>query len=140
MAYFAELNSDNVVIRCVLISNEDCLDKNGVESEEVGISFCNSIFGESKWVQTSYTGRIRNTFAGPGMLYHEEKDVFVPQPPHIWYILDENNVWVSPLGIHPDTGEPLEDWQWRFLEVAYKLSPVYDDFLNVMAQQSGEQF
>jgi hypothetical protein len=131
MAYFAELDSSNTVIRCISISDDDCLDENGVESEEVGISFCNSIFGESKWVQTSYTGRIRNVFAGPGMVYNEQKDVFVSQPPHPWYHLDENNVWVSPLGIHPDSGDPLEDWQWRFLEVAYSLSPDYSDLYTI---------
>lgn len=125
MAYFAELNDNNTVIRCISIADSDCLDESGNESEAVGIAFCQTLFGTPNWKQTSFNGTFRLNFAGPGMVYSPEKDVFVPPPPHPWYVLDANNVWVSPLGIHPDTGEPLEDWQWRFLEVAYSLSPDY---------------
>lgn len=135
MAYFAELDKKNIVIRCVSISDSDCLDENGEESEAVGVAFCKKLFGTSKWKQTSFNGRIRLNFAGPGMLYHQEKDVFVPPPPHPWYELTDDYTWQSPLGVHPETGKPLEDWQWKFLEVAYKIKPLYDDFRSLNGSQ-----
>lgn len=135
MAYFAELDNKNVVIRCISVADKDCLDSAGNESEEVGVAFCKALFGGVAWKQTSYTNRIRLNFAGIGMVYHPERDVFVAAPPHPWYELDENNAWRSPMGIHPDTGKPLKDWQWDFLEVAYKLKPSYADFAEAVKQQ-----
>lgn len=125
MAYFAELDKNSIVLRCVSIADEDCLDSAGNESEKIGIATCKKLFGSAKWKQTSYNGRIRLNFAGPGMLYHAGKDVFVHQPPHPWYELGDDYAWHSPVGVHPDTGEPLQDWQWRYLEVAYSLIPNY---------------
>ena len=47
MAHFAEIDSnlDNVVLRVLVIGNEDILDENGEESEALGIAFCKSLFG-----------------------------------------------------------------------------------------------
>ena len=54
MAHFAQLDENNVVINVIVIHNNDILDENGNESEEVGIKFLKSIFGEAtRWVQTS---------------------------------------------------------------------------------------
>ena len=125
MAYFAELDKKNIVIRCVSIADEDCLDAEGNESEAVGIKVCKTLFGTSKWKQTSFSGRIRRNFAGVGMLYHTEKDVFVPQPPKPWYVLNDNYEWEVPIGVHPDTGKPLQNWQWEYLDISYKVNPSY---------------
>lgn len=125
MAYFAELDKNNIVLRCVSIADSDCVDSEGNESEQIGIKFCKKVFGTSRWKQTSFTGRIRKNFAGEGMLYHVEKDVFVPPPPQKWYVLNDNYEWESPIGVHPDTGNPLEDWQWEFLDLAYRVTPNY---------------
>jgi hypothetical protein len=45
MAHFAQLDSQNIVLRVVVIANEECLDDKGVESEQVGIAFCRQLFG-----------------------------------------------------------------------------------------------
>ena len=64
MAHFAELNSDNIVTRVVVIDNNNCLDDNGNESETVGISFCRSLYGnDTNWVQTSYNSSFRGNYA-----------------------------------------------------------------------------
>lgn len=76
MAHFAELDEYGYVRRVVVIANEEILDENGQESEALGIVRCNELCGESRWVQTSYNGRIRGQFAGPYMYYNEEKDEF----------------------------------------------------------------
>ena len=75
MAHFAQLDSNNHVINVIVVGNDDCLDQNGNECEEVGISFCQKIFksqGETVWRQTSYNsdGRgFRGNYAGIGMTY-----------------------------------------------------------------------
>jgi hypothetical protein len=78
MAHFAELNEDNIVVRVIVISNEDCQDSNGNESEEAGIDFIvNKLNLGGTWKQTSYNNNIRNTYAGIGFTYNEVTDEFI---------------------------------------------------------------
>ena len=78
MAHFAKLNENNLVTQVVVISNQECLDSDGQESEEIGIAFCKSIYGAgSRWVQTSYNGKTRGKYAGIGDTYDPVADVFV---------------------------------------------------------------
>lgn len=77
MAHFAKLDENNMVIEVIVISNEDILDENGMESEEKGIEFCKMLHGpNTNWKQTSYSGAFRGAFAGIGMQYDPEKDLF----------------------------------------------------------------
>ena len=39
MAHFAELDSNNVVTRVIVVANQDVLDSNGNEDESVGVEF-----------------------------------------------------------------------------------------------------
>jgi hypothetical protein len=77
MAHFAELDSNNVVLRVVVVNNEDTMDANGVESEDVGVAYCQSLFG-GNWKQTSYNGNFRKHYAGIGYTYDPALDEFVP--------------------------------------------------------------
>lgn len=97
MAHFAELNAENVVLKVIVIANEVLLDKNGIEQEQIGIDFCNQLFG-SRWIQTSYNGSFRKNFAGIGFLYDEQKNVFIaPRPSGNGWVLDEEScLWVNP--------------------------------------------
>jgi hypothetical protein len=82
MAHFAELNSDNIVTRVIVVGNPDCLDENGQESEAVGIAFCKTLFGaETQWVQTSYNATFRGKYAGIGDTYDATLDAFVLTEP-----------------------------------------------------------
>lgn len=117
MAHFALLNEDNIVIQVVVISDDSCLDENGEESEEVGKEFCKTLFNTGPWIQTSYNGRIRRRHAGIGLIYLPESDVFIHPQPRPWYVLNSNYDWECPIGIHPETGEELQDWQWEYLEI-----------------------
>jgi hypothetical protein len=84
MAHFAELDANNVVTRVIVVGNPDCLDENGQESEAVGVSFCQQLFGDdTRWVQTSYNGNFRGVYAGIGYTYDEANDVFVTPPPDL---------------------------------------------------------
>jgi hypothetical protein len=92
MAHFAQLEkavstvlvaentyvSGHKVLQVIVVNNNDTIDENGNESEEVGIAFCQSLFGtETLWKQTSYNGNIRGIYAGVGHVYDPVTDMFV---------------------------------------------------------------
>lgn len=77
MAHFAELSPENIVLRVLVVDNEDIKDANGKEQEALGVAYMQTLFGpESRWVQTSYSGSFRGCYAGCGMAYDPEADVF----------------------------------------------------------------
>ena len=99
MAHFAELDADNIVLRVIVVSNEMLLDENGAESEDVGIAFCQSLFGaDTRWVQTSYNGTFRKNYAGIGYDYDTTRGAFIaPKPEGGGWILDEETCrWRNP--------------------------------------------
>ena len=80
MAHFAQLDENNVVTQVIVAHNNELVD-NGVEREELGVAFCQSLFGaNTRWVQTSYNGSIRKNYAGVGYTYDPVADEFVPPP------------------------------------------------------------
>ena len=77
MAHFAQLDDNNVVIQVIVVHNNELIDETGAESEEQGIEFCKSLFGEdTRWVQTSYSGNFRGIYAGVGYIYDVNANVF----------------------------------------------------------------
>ena len=95
MAHFAEIDSNNTVLRVIVVNNNDCL-FDGVETESVGVEFCRSHFGGT-WVQTSYNGNIRKNYAGIGFTYDNQRDAFIPPKPFESWVLNEQTcVWNSP--------------------------------------------
>ena len=76
MAHFAELNSNDVVLRVIVVDNKDTSDAYGVEKEYIGAAFCERVLGGT-WVQTSYNGKMRGKYAGIGDKYDRTNDVFV---------------------------------------------------------------
>lgn len=96
MAHFAELDSDNNVLRVIVVSNDDCKDASGNESEAVGVAFCENLFG-GRWLQTSYNNNIRKQYAGIGYTYDAGADVFIAPQPFPSWALDENHDWQAPV-------------------------------------------
>lgn len=80
MAHFAEIDSNNVVLRVVVIANADTADANGVEKEYIGAAFCERLFGGT-WKQTSYNANFRKHYAGIGYTYDAARDAFIPPKP-----------------------------------------------------------
>ena len=82
MAHFAELDSSNVVLRVLVVSNDDITDDNGQEQESLGVAFLQGLLGaDTRWVQTSYNGNFRGRYAGIGFTYDPDTDEFVePEP------------------------------------------------------------
>jgi hypothetical protein len=132
MAHFAEVDKDPLasaretdpatVLRVIVVSDEDCTDNDGRESEEVGAAFCADMLG-GYWVQTSYNGNVRHNYAGEGALY--DGTGFFPEQTHPSWTLDENYLWQAPIP-YPDGGlyfwdeesqswidqKPFPSWTW----------------------------
>lgn len=94
MAHFARLKN-NVVVDVVVINDNNIKDSNGNESEELGIKFCQSLWGdEFEYLQTSYNGKIRKNYAGAGFSYDKERDAFItPKPSEDAVFNEQLCVW-----------------------------------------------
>ena len=90
MAHYAELDTDNRVIRVLVVANDVITTPDGIEDEMLGKVFLSELLGGT-WVQTSYNGRIRGRYAGPGYAYDAVRDEFVPPG---WSLID--GVWTAP--------------------------------------------
>jgi len=78
MAHFAQLDENNVVLQVIVVNNAELLDESGQELEAKGIAFCQSLFGaDTRWVQTSYSNKFREKYAGIGDFYSEDYDAFI---------------------------------------------------------------
>jgi hypothetical protein len=96
MAHFAQLDENNVVTQVIVVSNNELLDANGQEREELGVAFCQKLFG-GNWKQTSYNHNMRKRYAGIGYSYNAELDAFVPPKPHAsWTLNAETAAWDAP--------------------------------------------
>ena len=107
MAHFAQLDSNNVVTQVIVVSNDDTSDSNGVETESIGVAFCQKLLGaETNWKQTSYNGNMRGNYAGIGYTYMSNvatlgvgsTDVFMPEQPYAsWTISTSAAQWEAPI-------------------------------------------
>jgi hypothetical protein len=100
MAHFAQLDENNIVTQVIVVNNDELLD-NGTESEAKGIAFCQALFG-GRWIQTSYSGKIRKQFAGVGFVYESPADVFVSPSPFPSWSRDANHDWQPPTPMPTD--------------------------------------
>lgn len=96
MAHWAELDSENKVIRVVVTEN----------NEDEGYGFLMWAHGGT-WVKTSYNTyggqhrlggtAFRKNYAGIGFTYDAERDAFIPPKPSDDAVLDEETcLWVVP--------------------------------------------
>jgi hypothetical protein len=80
MAHFAELDSNNIVLRVIVISNTD-VDANGGDESVGAESFTGSLVGFSEngavWKQTSYNNNFRTRYAIIGGAYDPINDEFL---------------------------------------------------------------
>ena len=98
MAHFAELDSNNIVLRVIVVADEH---------EADGENWCNNFAGGT-WKQTSYNNKIRKQFAGIGMTYDSTKDKFISQQPFPSWALDSDDDWQAPTP-YPD-GDKVYEW------------------------------
>jgi hypothetical protein len=125
MAYFAQLNDENIVTQVISVSNEDLLD-NGIESEAKGIAFCQSLLG-GNWKQTSYNNRIRKNYAGIGYTYDSQRDAFIPPKPFASWVLNEDTcLWNAPTPMPTDN----KYYQWD------ENTLTWVEFINTPAEEN----
>lgn len=99
MAHFAEVGSDNIVTRVLVV---------GDDQEDRGQEFLSTDLGlGGKWEKTSYNtlGGIhsnggtpfRKNYAGVGYTFDESRDAFIPPKPFDSWLLDEETcIWNAP--------------------------------------------
>lgn len=73
MAHFAEIDENNIVVRVLVVPDEQ---------EHRGEDFlANDLKLGGRWIQTSYNKNIRVNYAGIGFSYNKEYDIFLPPKP-----------------------------------------------------------
>lgn len=97
MAHFAEIDQNNVVLRVLVVPDEQ---------EHRGQEFLANDLGlGGTWIQTSYNNKIRLRFAGIGSIYLPNKDIFINRKPFDSWILNETTWdWEAPLP-YPQNGK-----------------------------------
>ena len=83
MAYFAKLDNNNIVIEVISISNEVCGEPTLTypDTDSAGRAFiANGLKFAGTWLQTSFNGNFRGTYAGIGYTYDAALDIFVAPP------------------------------------------------------------
>jgi hypothetical protein len=84
MAYFAELDETNTVVRVISISNDVCGEPTLTfpDTDAAGRAFiANTLKLGGVWKQTSYNANFRGKYAGIGDVYDAETDTFVSPTP-----------------------------------------------------------
>ena len=119
MAHFVKLKGRKVVTVVVVNNNELLID--GVENEQKGIDFLNTLFNTNdNWKQTSYNTHggvhklggtpFRKNHAGIGYTYDEGRDAFIsPKPYSSWTLNGTTCLWDPPVA-YPNDGK---EYNWN---------------------------
>ena len=103
MAHFAELDNNNIVVRVIVVADEN---------EADGENWCRNLLG-GFWKKTSYNTQagvhltggtpVRKNYAGIGYSYDPARDAFIPPKPFNSWVLNENTcVWDPPTPMPSD--------------------------------------
>jgi len=79
MAHFAELDSNNKVLRIVVACDTDVANNGGSQSAQAATHFgtvCPLSSDGVKWIETAKDNSFRKQFAGSGYTYDESSNVF----------------------------------------------------------------
>lgn len=99
MAHFAKINSENIVEQVLVVPNEQ---------EHRGEEYLNELGFIGTWIQTSYNNNFRKRFAGIGMTYDPENDVFIRPKKFDSWILNSDFEWEAPIPLPED--DKSYDW------------------------------
>ena len=116
MAHYAKLGANNKVIGVHVVNDVDCQNADGIEDEEVGRQFLERIHSWPLWKKTSYNTQngihknggtpLRGNYAGIGMIYDDDNDLFLPKKPFASWVLNVAEArWQSPVGDAPTLPE-----------------------------------
>ena len=108
MAHYAKLGANNKVIAVHVVADKDCQNADGIEDEEVGRQFLERIHSWPLWKKTSYNTMggqhknggtpFRGNYAGIGMTYDEDNDIFIGKKPYASWTLNTSTAsWEAPV-------------------------------------------
>ena len=138
MAHYAKLGANNKVIAVHVVADSDCQNADGVEDEEVGRQFLERIHSWPLWKKTSYNTQggqhknggtpLRGNYAGIGMTYDEDNDIFIGKKPHASWTLNASTAsWNAPIAKPSLTSEQesqneagTHKWVYDWNETAYQ--------------------
>ena len=112
ITHFAQLDNENKVIHVEVVDASNTLDSDGNHSETVGISYLKSLHGsDTVWVETFYDGSSRCRYAGIGMTYSSESNVFIDKKPEQYpsWVLNQENYAYEPPVSEPELTEEQEN-------------------------------
>lgn len=106
MAHFAEVDSNNIVQRVLVIANEEEYRGQEFLANDLGLG--------GTWLKTSYNTfggvhsfggtPLRKNYAGIGFSYDSARDAFIPPKPHNSWLLDEDTCLWEPPKPYPTDG------------------------------------
>lgn len=109
MAHYAEINSENIVTRVLVVSND---------KPNEGYDWLVERFGGT-WVKTSYNTYggehslggtpLRKNYAGIGFTYDANRDAFIPPKPFESWVLNEDTCLWDPPTPYPSDDK---DYGW----------------------------
>lgn len=108
MAHFASINSDKIIRRVVVVSNDDVAANGGDQStqaEEYVKTVVPLTKDEVRWVQTSYNSNFRQHFAAIGGRYDEDADMFISAPSFPSWTFDDSLKKYVPPVTQPTNGD-----------------------------------
>lgn len=109
MAHAAEVDSNNTVVRVLVVPDEQEHRIQDYLANELGLG--------GTWVQTSYNARIRKNYAGIGYTYDAGRDAFIAPKPYASWLLNEDTCqWEAPVpyptdGVMYQWDEETTDWK-----------------------------
>lgn len=134
MAYFAELDANNMVVQVLSIPDEEEHRGHAYLSEDLKLG--------GRWERTSYNTRggvyydpvtklpgakpaFRKNYAGIGYRYDAGRDAFIPPQPYpSWVLNDTSCLWEAPVPYPQDTKDYVWDESrqaWILLETANRM-------------------
>ena len=129
MAHYAKLGINSKVINVEVVANSDCQNADGIEDEEVGRQFLERIHRWPLWKRPSYntygnkhksgddSKAFRGNYAGIGMIYDEDNDIFISKKPYTSWVLNTAEArWQSPIGDEPELTEAEKEthyYEWN---------------------------
>ena len=113
MAHFAELDSNNIVTRVVVVGNDVTTAAGPLGENDMhvdGETWCVNFFKGGNWKQTSYNNNFRKQYAGKGYTFDSAKNKFISPQPFTSWALDGNDDWQAPVTYPTDTTDKMISW------------------------------